>query len=127
MNRIKQLRLERRMTQEELAKHLGIKQQTISSYESGVNRPDIDTLGKLAEFFGVSVDYIGGFSDIRDPADKIAKAISDDEDLKLFWENAQKRQELKLLFKQIKDLRPEEIKRIIRIIKAIEDEDANNN
>jgi transcriptional regulator with XRE-family HTH domain len=125
MNKIKKLRHEKGVNQVDLAKHLGLKQQTISSYENGNSKPDIETLEKMAKFFDVSIDYLVGRSDVRDPAEKIAKAVADEPDLMLFWEEMRKRRELKLLFKQIRDLPPEHIKRIIRIIKAIEDEDNN--
>ena len=127
MNRIKKLRQEKGVYQADLAKYLGLKQQTISAYENGTNEPDLKTLNKIAKYFDVSIDYLIGRSNVRDPADKIAQAIGDEQDLKQFWEEAKKRRELKLLFKQIKDLPPDHIKRIIRIIKAIEDEDANVN
>ena len=126
MNRIKELRRERGVTQTDLANYLGLKQQTISSYETGNSEPDLSTLEKMARFFDVSVDYLIGKSNIRNPADKITRAVANEPDLVMFWEEMQKRKELKLLFKQIKDLPPEDIRRIIRIIKAIEDEDANN-
>lgn len=125
MNRIKELRQEKGVYQADLAKYLGLKQQTISAYENGTNEPDLKTLSKMSKYFDVSIDYLIGRSNVRDPADKIAQAIGDEQDLKRFWEEVKKRRELKLLFKQIKDLPPDHIKRIIRIIKAIEDEDAN--
>ncbi len=127
MNRIKKLRKEKGVYQADLAKYLGLKQQTISAYENGTNEPDLKTLSKMSKYFDVSIDYLIGRSNVRDPADKIAQAIGDEQDLKRFWEEVKKRRELKLLFKQIKDLPPDHIKRIIRIIKAIEDEDANVN
>lgn len=127
MNRIKKLRKEKGVYQADLAKYLGLKQRTISAYENGTNEPDLKTLSKMSKYFDVSIDYLIGRSNVRDPADKIAQAIGDEQDLKRFWEEVKKRRELKLLFKQIKDLPPDHIKRIIRIIKAIEDEDANVN
>ncbi len=84
-----------------------MKQQTVSVYGSGINSHDVKTIRKIAEFFDVSIDYLAGFSEIRNPAEKIAIAIADDEDLRLFWEDARKRKELKLLLKHIKDLQPE--------------------
>lgn len=125
MNRIKELRKEKGVSQRELAEYLDLKQQTISAYEKGTNEPDLKTLDKMAHFFDVSIDYLVGRSDVRDPAEKIADAIADDPDLASFWGEMRKRRELKLLFKQIRDLPPEHIRRIIRIIKAIEDEDNN--
>lgn len=58
---IKKLRLERNLTQQQLAKELGMTSSTISAYESGVRSPSIDNLCKLAAFFSTSVDYMIGY------------------------------------------------------------------
>ncbi len=55
---LKQLRLDRGMTQEEVAARLHITRQAVSSYESGRTRPDIDTLMRLAEVYGVELESI---------------------------------------------------------------------
>lgn len=57
-NRIKQLRKARRMTQLNLQMQTGIEQALISKYETGERVPPTETLLLLAEFFGVSVDYL---------------------------------------------------------------------
>ncbi len=48
----------KRVTQKELAEYLGLSPQTISFYTTGERTPNLQTLIKLAEFFGVSVDYL---------------------------------------------------------------------
>lgn len=55
---LKELRSARNMTQEQVAAHLNVTRQTISSYESGRTRPDIDTLARLAQLYGVSLEDI---------------------------------------------------------------------
>lgn len=57
---LKELRLERNMKQEDLAKLLGINKNTISKYETGKREPSIDMLIKIADIFDVSVDYLVG-------------------------------------------------------------------
>lgn len=52
---IRQLRLERGMTQEQVAEKIGMTRQALSSYESGRTRPDIDTLIKLSEIYGTDL------------------------------------------------------------------------
>ncbi|MDR2043929.1 MAG: helix-turn-helix domain-containing protein [Clostridium sp.] len=52
------LRNEKGVYQKELAAHLNVSIGTVSNYENGVHSPDLETLCKLADFFGVSVDYI---------------------------------------------------------------------
>ncbi len=77
MLRIKQLRQERGLKQEELAKEFGIAQQTISNYEKGIREPDITTLKKMADFFDVSLDFLLGKTDIKTPIETLALSRSD--------------------------------------------------
>ncbi len=57
-NRIEEIRGERGIRQEELAKALGVSRQTISSLENGRYNPSIMLAFKLAKFFGVSIEEI---------------------------------------------------------------------
>ena len=60
MEVLKELRKEKKATQEEIAKYLGIKKQSYSRYELDIAEPNIENLIKLADYFGVSVDYLIG-------------------------------------------------------------------
>ena len=60
MHPIKVLRLERRMSQRELAEIIGVNQTAVSKWEIEKAYPDMDSTRKLADFFNVSVDYIHG-------------------------------------------------------------------
>ena len=62
--RFRALRLQNGLTQQELADKVGIGKMTVSQYERGVRRPDIDTLELIADFFNVSTDYLLGTSDV---------------------------------------------------------------
>lgn len=55
---IKRLRLEKNMNQEQLAEQLHVTRQAVSNWENGKTQPDIETLMQIAEFFGVSVEYL---------------------------------------------------------------------
>ena len=57
---IKNLRAERRVTQEQLSSFLGVTPQAISRWEAGSGYPDIETLPYIAEYFGVSIDTLLG-------------------------------------------------------------------
>ena len=57
-DRIKQLRKEKGLTQGQLADILGVTDKAVSKWEVGESNPDISLLAKLAEVFGVSVDYL---------------------------------------------------------------------
>ena len=62
---LKNLRKARNLTQEELAKHLGISFQAISKWERGEGYPDITMLPALARYFGVTVDELIGMNEIE--------------------------------------------------------------
>lgn len=61
--RLKLVRSNKKLTQEELSNKLGIHRSTYAGYESGHREPDINTLQKLADFFEVSIDYLSGRTD----------------------------------------------------------------
>lgn len=65
MNRLKYLRTERGENLEKVAEYLNVSIQTISNYENEKRDMTPDTIIKLAEYFGVSTDYILGKSDNR--------------------------------------------------------------
>lgn len=67
--RIKELRLEKNLTQQTLAKHLGVNQTTLSKLESGLTTPDGMLLVSLSRFFHVSADYVLYLSEERLSAD----------------------------------------------------------
>ncbi len=60
---IKRIRLERNLTQEEVASHLGISFQSISKWERGDGYPDIEMLPAIANYLGISVDELLGVSE----------------------------------------------------------------
>lgn len=64
-NRIKLLREELGLKQDELAKALNISPSSIGMYETNKREPNNEITIKLADFFGVSTDYLLGKSDIR--------------------------------------------------------------
>lgn len=63
IDRITALREDNDVKQKELAELLGIKQSAYSKYEKRRSKMQIDDLIKLCEFYGVSADYILGFTD----------------------------------------------------------------
>lgn len=60
MNRIKELRKGKKLTQVKLCQILNIAQPTLSGYETGTFEPDNITMAKIADYFGVSIDYLLG-------------------------------------------------------------------
>ena len=58
MNKYRQLRKERNMSQANLAKRLGVSQTAVSQWETNKNYPDSNTSKELAEIFSVTTDYL---------------------------------------------------------------------
>ncbi len=67
MNRIKFLREELNMTQQELADKINGAKSTIAMYEKGDRKPSMEVLISLSTIFNCSIDYLLGQSDIRNP------------------------------------------------------------
>jgi transcriptional regulator with XRE-family HTH domain len=63
--RLHELRKGAGLTQKELAVRLDLSERLISYYEKGQKRPTMDSLMKIAEYFGVSTDYITGKTDFK--------------------------------------------------------------
>lgn len=61
--RLKSLRLERKPTQKEIAEAVHITEVSYQRYEYGTVRPSLDVLLALADYFGVSLDYLCGRTD----------------------------------------------------------------
>lgn len=68
--KIKELRESEKLNQKELAKALNISNTTLSQYETGQRTPSDDIKIKIAEFFNVSLDYLLGRTDIKNPDDE---------------------------------------------------------
>ena len=64
-NKIKLLREELNINQEELAKRINVSPSTIAMYETNKRQPNYETLSKLADIFNCTIDYLLGKSDKR--------------------------------------------------------------
>ena len=58
MKKIKELRQSKDITQQKLADILGVSRSAIATWESGGSEPDNNMLIKIADYFGVSIDYL---------------------------------------------------------------------
>ena len=80
MNKIAELRKEKRMSQIALSLELNLSQKMISAYENGKSEPSIATLKQMADLFQTSVDYIINYTEVRQPIDKLVQQqLSEDE------------------------------------------------
>lgn len=71
--RIRDLREDNDMTQQQVADYLNIKQNTYSQYETGNRQIPVDVLVKLAALYKTSTDYLMGITDSKTPYPKAKK------------------------------------------------------
>lgn len=82
-SRLRQLRTEKGLTQEELGKVFNMKKSRISQYETNKRQADDETKKQLADFFNVSLDFLLGHSNIRNyeqpstPDQELAALLND--------------------------------------------------
>lgn len=72
-HRIQDLRTDRDYLQADIAQYLHIRQNTYSRYETGERAIPLDVIGKLADFYKTSVDYLMGRTDVMNPYPKAEK------------------------------------------------------
>ena len=109
MNRIKTLREELGMTQQELADKINGAKSTVAMYENESRKPSLEILVKLSEIFNCSIDYILCKSDIRNT-----------EELK--------QEDFRFAFhKETEGLSEEEIKEALEFYKLVKNRNNNKN
>lgn len=124
--RLKQLRNEKGLSQQDLSSQLNVPRTTLSSWETGNRTPELLAMETLADFFSVSIDYLMGRSDYRNPiyvgelAESINKILQEDVSLADFIEKLTDRKELHIIAKKLKDLPSKSIHRLIKIIDVLE-------
>ena len=64
--RIKELRKEKKLKQQQLADQFSVKLRTYQGYEYGESYPEVAKLIAIADYFDVSLDYLVGRSDVRE-------------------------------------------------------------
>lgn len=79
--RLKKLRKEARITQEEMAKYLGINRATYSGYERDIIMPPFDKIKAISDKFNVSIDYLMGSTNFRHHDDVVVKKPNDITDI----------------------------------------------
>lgn len=76
---LKRLRTKKGLTSEELCSKIGIKGGSYRNYERNDRKPDYDTLVKLADFYGVTIDYLLGRPEATPPENPIDQIPTVDE------------------------------------------------
>lgn len=95
-DRLKRLRENEKLSQEELADQLGVSEPQIWRYEKGESSPRADVLTKLATFFNVSADYLLGLSD--NPAVSLSGDLNEKETAVIAaWRHGEKLEAVKVI------------------------------
>lgn len=99
-NVFKTLRLAKGLTQDELAKSLGVSRSTIGMYENGSRNPDFETLELIADYFNVDTDYLLGRTNkstyipeqyyLNEDAKELAQFMYDNPDYKVLFDASRK-------------------------------------
>lgn len=95
-----------------VAKDLGIAQSVLSCWKSGVSTPKIEKLQKIADYFGVSIQYLMGGEEKDD------KYYLNDETAKIAQEIF-KNKDLSMLFDAARDASPEDLKTVQTMLLAL--------
>lgn len=115
MKKIKELRNEHNITMKKLGEIVGVSESAISQYENGKRQPDIETLKVFADFFNVSIDYLLGKTELRNPLD-IPEHIEGIADLILRMRSDD---EFSDIINKINELSPEQLKAISTILSSM--------
>ncbi|ACX51844.1 transcriptional regulator, XRE family [Ammonifex degensii KC4] len=110
--RIKFARLRKGLTQAELAQKLNVHPETLGKYERGTNRPDAETLRKLADILEVSTDFLVGRTNDPSP---IPSSL--DADVETYLEKIVKG-EIPIHFDGVERITPEVLEDLRTILKA---------
>lgn len=112
--RIKSLRENKGWFQKDVAEKLNVKSNTLSGYENGTRSPDPDMLSKIADLYGVSVDYLLGRDEFVDSKEyqkrKIVEEYSDAD----------------LMFEDLESLTLEQYKEVRSFIKYVKSKEDNS-
>ena len=100
LEKLKVLRTQAGISQKSLADIVGTSQQSINKYENQNVEPDISTLKRIADHFGVSVDYLIG----HEPSSSNVPVLNEDELKIIAFYRALNKQQQKALINLIKEL-----------------------
>jgi transcriptional regulator with XRE-family HTH domain len=107
--RLKELRERKRLTQSQLAEVLDVSQQAVGKWELDKASPDDNTLIRIANYFGVTTDYLLGYDD--------KPTYYTDPETALLAQELKDNPEYRALLDATKGLKPESVKEIMAFIK----------
>ncbi len=85
---MKELRKKKGIRQKDMANYLNVSTSTVGMYESGKRDPDTETIQKIAQYYGVAVDYLLGNSHIASLSfEEKLKKIGFSDEVAMFFKN----------------------------------------
>lgn len=103
MNNLRSLRTARGLSQQALAKKLGVSQQSIHKYENHITEPDFHMLKSMADFFDVSIDYLIGYSSCAHKVETVRDTDLNEEELLVLQKYRSLASSSKKLLQQLMD------------------------
>lgn len=120
--RVKELCKEHKIAQRKLEQEIGLSNGAISKWNK--SSPSTETLNNVANYFGVSTDYLLGKTDQKEKAPAEAGAlVNNDPELTEYLEELKNRDEMRMLFKLAKNATKADVMRAVAIIEALRKED----
>lgn len=121
MERIRELREERGLTQKELAEAIGVDRTAIAKYESGASGAKSEMLEKLANYFGVTTDYILGRTNEKTPA-PVVQSESEEEEIREYLQQIKDDPSTRMMFDLVRGATLEEVKATVAFLKALREQ-----
>lgn len=90
------------LSQEDLAKKVGVSQKSISKYERGTRRPSYETLTAMANLFNVTIDYLLN-SDKMTPSEELLYVSEDESELVLLYRKFKENSSTPIIEKSLED------------------------
>lgn len=120
MIRLKELRQQKNMTMKDAARELGINYSTYITYEKGQYEPNLLLLQKMAQYYGVSIEYLLGRTD--DPRTLAEKQSAEDE-LAVYLEMLRTRPEMRMLLDTVAGASREEVEANVHFLETLRRKD----
>lgn len=121
--RFKNLRKEKGLTQPELAKIFHTTKSSISKYENNKSLPEVETLKEYADYFKVSIDYLLGKTDIKNPSMNIPEGVQkylNDEENQFLIDLLQK-DDFHMFLREARGASDKDLATAVRVFKAVKE------
>ena len=120
-DKLSELCQEKGITVTQAAREIGYNAASNYYWKKSGATPTFDILEKIAKYFGVTIAYLSGETDIKSP-----QPTSEDDELLLLLDELRNRPDMKMLFSVSKKCTPDEVRQAVKIIEALRKDDSAN-